>query len=247
MPKNAVFTGFVYHKRFKPFEHEFRYPTLTFFCRWDDTSQTKLFSRNKFNVYSLHDKDHGKRDGSSVTEWIKKESLNRGLDISNGSIYFLGYPRILGFVFNPISIFFLYDDQEILRAILYEVKNTFGDQHSYFKILDDAKLPHSAIKNLHVSPFISLDCEYNFAWKTLPDNDTFDFTIRQTEQSEFMFVANWNGTRTKFDDQNMLKQCFNYPFLTLGVVLAIHWQALKIWIKGGKYHPIPKPPVDDFS
>lgn len=243
---NALYNGFVYHKRFLPFTHEFRYPTFALFCNWQslDSNCLKFFSYNKFNLFSLFDKDHGKRDGSSVRGWIDHEAQKHNLN--DYQIYFLGYPRILGFVFNPLSIFFLIDSENTLRAIVYEVKNTFGHQHSYFRLIDGYS-PQTAEKNFHVSPFFSLDCAYEFLWDQYPPSEKFKFTIKQTEHNEKAFMAVWDGMRHDLTDKNLFINFIQYPFLTLGVVFAIHWQALKIWIKGGRYHPVPKPPVDDFS
>ena len=245
---NALYTGHIYHKRFAPFTHEFRYPTFAFFCNWNELANThlKFFSYNKFNLFSLFDKDHGKRDGSSITEWISLEAKKYNLE--NYQLYFLGYPRILGFVFNPLSIFFLINTENNLKAIIYEVKNTFGHQHSYFKLIENSHPnEQDAHKNFHVSPFFSLDCDYKFIWDQYPPATNFTFTIKQTEQSQKAFIAVWQGTREEFTARNLLKTLIKYPFLTIGVVAAIHWQALKIWLKGGRYHPVPKPPVDDFS
>ena len=136
---SCIYNGQVVHKRFKPKEHYFKYNVFSFLIDLNELNiiekKIKFFSYNKFNLISFYDEDHGNRDGSSLIHWVKKNLNQISVNTSQIKIKLLCYPRILGYVFNPLSIFFVYDKNSSLKAILYEVKNTFGEQHTYvFKI-----------------------------------------------------------------------------------------------------------------
>ena len=135
MTNSCIYNGSVIHKRFKPKEHFFKYKVFSLFIDLSELEELnrnlKFFSFNKFNLISFHEKDHGERDGSSLLNWVKLNLRNNNISTENIKIKLLCYPRILGYVFNPLSIFFVYNNQEQLVSILYEVKNTFGEQHTY--------------------------------------------------------------------------------------------------------------------
>ena len=145
MTNSCIYNGNVIHKRFKPKEHFFKYRVFSLFIDLSELNELnnklKFFSLNKFNLISFYEKDHGNRDGSSLLNWVKVNLNKNNIDTQNINIKLLCYPRILGYVFNPLSIFFVYDKNENLISILYEVKNTFGEQHTYvFKIGGKNKL-----------------------------------------------------------------------------------------------------------
>ena len=133
--ESCIYTGNVIHKRFKPKEHFFKYRVFSLFLDLSEiqliSKENLFFSYNKFNLISFFDKDHGERNGSSLVEWVKFNLKKTGIDTINIKIKILCYPRIFGYVFNPLSIFFVYDRNSKLIATLYEVKNTFGEQHTY--------------------------------------------------------------------------------------------------------------------
>ena len=165
---SSIYNGTVIHKRFKPKTHFFKYSVFSLLIDLSELDQLdkniKFFSFNKFNLISFFEKDHGDRDGSSLISWVKKSLNENNINSKDIRIKLLCYPRIFGYVFNPLSVFFIYDINNKLIAILYEVKNTFGEQHTYiFKVEDDTKLfQHNCSKKFHVSPFIEMDCNYFF-------------------------------------------------------------------------------------
>ena len=165
---SCIYTGKVIHKRFKPKKHFFRYNVFSLFLDLDEikeiSNKINLFSYNKFNLISFYNKDHGDRDGSSLQDWVKKNLKLSGIKTENIKIKLLCYPRILGYVFNPLSIFFVYDKNYSLISILYEVKNTFGEQHTYvFKTNSKSKvLKNNCKKKFYVSPFMDLKSTYYF-------------------------------------------------------------------------------------
>ena len=126
-----IYNGTVIHKRFKPKIHFFKYKVFSLFIDLSELEKLdktiKFFSHNKFNLVSFFDKDHGDRDGSTLTNWVKKNLKRNNINYQNIKIKLLCYPRIFGYVFTPLSVFYVYDNDNDLIAILYEVKNTFGE------------------------------------------------------------------------------------------------------------------------
>ena len=168
MLKNSkIYVGKVIHRRFKPKNHYFKYRVFSLLIDLDDLNEIdnkiKIFSYNKFNIISFFDKDHGDRDGTSLKNWVKKKLENIGIDNKDVKTKLFCYPRILGYVFNPLSVFFIYDKYDKIISLFYEVKNTFGEQHTYiFKAEDSETLRNSCVKKFHVSPFIDMECNYKF-------------------------------------------------------------------------------------
>ena len=133
--ESSIYIGKVIHKRFKPKVHFFKYRVFSILLDLSEINlldkSLKIFSYNKFNIVSFYDADHGARDGTSLNQWVIKNLEDNNISTENIKIKLLCYPRILGYVFNPLSIFFIYDNKNNLISILYEVKNTFGEQHTY--------------------------------------------------------------------------------------------------------------------
>lgn len=244
--KNSLYTGWVYHARHRPFFHEYRYKVFSVLCDLDDMPQAKFFSTNRWNILSLYNKDHGPRDGSSLRLWIEKAAQDKGIDLASGQIFFLCFPRLWGFVFNPLSVFFCTGPDGALKAILYQVKNTFGQQHGY--LLETAstdKIEQSCEKVFHVSPFIQMRCRYHFHLRE--PSEKLGIAIIQEEWKNGawhkILTATWDGTREDLTDKTILKAVALHPLMTVKVVAAIHWQALKLWLKGARY--IKKPPLPE--
>jgi uncharacterized protein len=253
VPQTGIYVGHVYHKRHIPFEHDFKYRVFTLFCHWDEletlSKKLRFFSLNRFNLFSLFYIDHGARDGSNPKSWILNEAKKRNIAIDEHQIYALFFPRTLGYVFNPLTVFFCYDTQQNLVATVHQVKNTFGHQHSYFlpceKKNSSGIIEQETNKVFHVSPFIEMDCSYHFRFS--PPSQNLNFAIHQFLRNEKILTATWTGQFQDINDQNLFKNFLTHPLLTLKIITAIHWQALKLWIKGAKYIPVPKPPEHSFS
>ena len=150
MIKNSfIYTGNVIHRRFKPKIHYFKYKVFSLLVDLSELElldkRLKIFSYNKFNIVSFYDKDHGARDGSSIKTWVINNLKKNNIDTNNIQIKLLCYPRIFGYVFNPLSVFYVYDNNSNLISILYEVKNTFGEQHTYIFKTD---INHNLIQNV---------------------------------------------------------------------------------------------------
>ena len=235
MIKNSkIYTGKVIHKRFKPKEHYFKYNVFSLLIDLNELEQInkdiKFFSYNKFNIISFYDKDHGDRDGSSIKLWVKKNLRNIGIMTEDISIKLLCYPRIFGYVFNPLSTYFIYNKHSELISIFYEVKNTFGEQHTYiFKAQDEKTVQNKCKKKFYVSPFIEMDCEYHF--KTLNPREQLSVVINQNDKDGKLLFASQDGISQDFNNKNLILSYLTHPLMTFKIIGAIHYEAFKLWAK----------------
>ena len=235
---SCIYIGSVIHKRFKPKKHFFKYSVFSLFLDLDEINeldqQIPFFSYNKFNILSFFDKDHGYRDGSSIKDWLIHVLQKKNISTINIKIKILCYPRIFGYVFNPLSIFFIYDTDSNPIAILYEVKNTFGEQHTYvFKIdIKNKQIFNNCKKKFYVSPFMDLESKYFF--KVLIPNERLSVIIDQRDKEGKLLFASQDGERVKLSSKNLLKSYLKHPLMTLKIISAIHYEALKLWMKGIK-------------
>ena len=235
---SCIYIGSVIHKRFKPKKHFFKYSVFSLFLDLDEINeldqQIPFFSYNKFNILSFFDKDHGYRDGSSIKDWLIHLLQKKNISTINIKIKILCYPRIFGYVFNPFSIFFIYDADSNPIAILYEVKNTFGEQHTYvFKIdIKNKQILNNCKKKFYVSPFMDLESKYFF--KVLIPNERLSVIIDQRDKEGKLLFASQDGERVNLSSKNLLKSYLKHPLMTLKIISAIHYEALKLWMKGIK-------------
>ena len=234
MIKNSkIYTGKVIHRRFKPKEHYFKYSVFSLLIDLDELEdiqkEISIFSYNKFNIISFFDKDHGERDSSSLKDWVYSNIKTLGIE-EEVKIKLLCYPRIFGYVFNPLSIFFVYDKNSKLIAILYEVKNTFGEQHTYvFKTNDETVIQNNCKKQFYVSPFIEMNCEYSF--KILKPEEQLSVVINQSDEEGKLLFASQDGIAQEFNNKNLIISFLSHPLMSFKVIAAIHYEAFKLWIK----------------
>ena len=239
MIKNSfIYTGTVIHKRFKPKIHTFNYKVFSLLIDLSEIDllhkTLKLFSYNKFNVLSFFNKDHGPRDGSSLVNWVINNLKKNNIESNDVQIKLLCYPRIFGYVFNPLSVFYVYDKNSDLISVLYEVKNTFGEQHTYvFKTKKEQNLiQHVCKKKFHVSPFIEINCVYFFRLLK-PDNKISVIIDVQDPEGKILY-ASQNGVKSELKNINLIKSYLKHPLMTFKIILAIHFEAFKLWTKGIK-------------
>ena len=239
MINSAIYNGQVIHKRFKPKVHYFKYKVFSLLL---DLSELEIldktvnfFSFNKFNLISFHEKDHGERDGSSLKLWVQKNLEKNNIQNTDIKIKILCYPRIFGFVFNPLSVFYVYNLKDQLISILYEVKNTFGEQHTYiFRVKEDNNLiQNNCSKKFHVSPFIEMKCNYFF--RILKPGNKISVVIDQYDSEGKILFASQEGVRTDLNSKYLLKSYIKHPIMTFKIILAIHYEAFKLWAKGIKF------------
>lgn len=246
---HALYFGHVTHARMRPFRHQFRYGVYTALFDLDRLDALPgLIRRNGFGLFGLHDHDHGPRDGGPLRPWVEGLVRDAGLPVPGGRIRLLCFPRVLGFIFNPLSVYFCHRPDDTLAAIVYEVKNTFGDQHPYVVPVgsgdgreDGPMLAHRHPKEFHVSPFFDLEGEYRF--RISEPDEHLHVLIRYGAQDGERMIAAQTGRRAPMTNATLLRAFFAYPLVTMKVVGAIHWEALRLWLKGAKFHRRPDPPV----
>ena len=238
MIKNSnIYEGKVIHKRFKPKYHYFKYNVFSLFLDLDEINliqkKIKIFSNNSFNILSFFDKDHGPRDGSNLKNWVIENLKLNNIKFENIKVKLLCYPRIFGYVFNPLSIFFVYDNYSKIIAVLYEVKNTFGEQHTYiFKVEDENIITNSCDKKFFVSPFIEMKSKYRF--RIIKPEKKLSVSIDQSDMEGKLLYASQDGVAKEINNKNMLLSYISHPLMTFKVIAAIHFEALKLWLKGVK-------------
>ena len=240
MIKNSsIYIGNVIHKRFKPKIHSFNYKVFSLLIDLSElellNKKLKLFSYNKFNIISFYNKDHGPRDSSSLKNWVEDNLKKNNIDTNEIQIKLLCYPRIFGYVFNPLSVFYVYDKNLNLISILYEVKNTFGEQHTYIFKSDKNQnlIQHVCKKKFHVSPFIEMDCTYFF--RVLKPTNKISVIIDQHDNEGKILYASQDGTRIDLNNKNLILSYLKHPLMTFKIILAIHFEAFKLWTKGIKF------------
>jgi DUF1365 family protein len=240
MIKNSyIYTGTVIHKRFKPKMHTFNYKVFSLLIDLSEIDllhkKLRLFSYNKFNIISFFNEDHGPRDGSSLKNWVIDNLKKNNIESDEVKIKLLCYPRIFGYVFNPLSVFYVYDKNSDLTAILYEVKNTFGEQHSYiFKTKKEQNLiQHVCKKKFHVSPFIEMNCVYFF--RLLKPGNKISVIIEVQDQEGKILYASQDGVKSELNNNSLIKSYLKHPLMTFKIIIAIHFEAFKLWTKGIKF------------
>ena len=234
--ETCIYKGIVTHRRFKPKRHFFNYKTFSVLFDLDELKDLEkrisIFSLNKFNLFSFYNKDHGNRDGSDIKNWVKNNLNKFNINFEVSKIKLLCFPRIFGYVFNPLSIFYCYDEDLGLRAILYEVKNTFNEQHTYiFRVDKNTKIiTQSCNKKFYVSPFIEMDTWYNF--RLTEPKETLSVYIKQTDSGGMLLSACQIGRKEKISTKQLLINFIKHPMMTIKIIMAIHFEALRLWSKG---------------
>ena len=251
--RSKLFSNTVIHQRLLPFKYKFKYSLISFYVDYDelkslDTS-ISFFSYNKFNIFSFNEKDHGYRDHRPLKQFVTDILSKNSIKHDNLKFSVLCFPRILGYVFNPLSVIFCFE-QDSLIAILYEVKNTSNEQHTYCFTNKNSSIKtiyqHHCKKKFYVSPFIKMDYYYKFSIQT-PSNKLSLLIEQFNAKGEKVFFASQIGKRTYFTSATILKSFFKNPLMTFKVIFGIHYQAFRILFKGGKYYSRNKKPIDSIS
>ncbi|AXI02317.1 DUF1365 domain-containing protein [Aquirhabdus parva] len=243
--------GRVIHERLRPVQHRFIYPV--FFVRLNlarlQETNSIWFGINRLRLLSLQTHDYGARDDSNLETWMRGV-LHDAQIIADGEIWLQTFPRVFGFVFNPVSFWHCYDRSGALRAVLAEVNNTFGETHRYLLTAEN----HRAIdqnnkiictKKLHVSPFCEVKGFYQFRFR---DNSKSVFTsIDYHDEQGLLIKTAISGSIEIMNSKQQLKALILHPLLTFGIVARIHWQALKLWLKRVPFFSKPESPAYSIS
>jgi len=244
--RSALYAGTVGHRRLRPARHRLAYRVFAMLLDLDELAHLdrtlRLFSVGRFNLFSFHERDHG--DGKSdLRAHVERQLARAGVADRGGPVRLLCYPRVLGYVFNPLSTYFCHGADGRLTAILYEVNNTFGDRHGYvIPVARDAGAPivQSCAKALHVSPFLGMDMAYRFS--VVPPGDDLALGVVAEDGEGPVLTASFSGRRMPLTDATLARLFLRHPLMTVKVIAGIHWEALRLWRKGVPFHRRPAPP-----
>ncbi|MEJ8474377.1 DUF1365 domain-containing protein [Roseibium algae] len=241
----TLYNGTVMHARMKPAVHRFDYKVFSLLIDLDKLKeadrQSRFFSVRRFNLVSFHPKDHGPRDGKDLRKHIDALLTDKGLE-RPARVLLLAYPRILGTVFNPLAVYYAYDIDGHLAAVIYEVRNTFGDLHQYVIPVTDGQMSEAGLRQdqeklFYVSPFIDMEQHYHF--RLLPPGKSVRIRILETDPEGPLLSATFIGNALPMTSLALVKLCFKIPFLTFKILGGIHWEAFKIWRKRVRFYPRP--------
>ncbi len=248
---SALYAGMVMHRRLRPKRHYFRYNVFFLLLDIDEIpalcGRLRLLSHRRWNLFGFDERDHG--DGTSLRQWAEGHLSQAGIDTDGGPIRLLTMPRILGYGFNPISVWFCYHRSGQLAALMHEVHNTFGERHTYLIPVqpndDPENIHQSCAKTFHVSPFMAMNMRYDFRVR-VPD-DRLGLAIRGSDLDGPLIVAILAARRLELTDAALLRLFLTIPLLTAKVIVAIHWEAARLWVKGLRFHPRPAAPDRSVS
>lgn len=243
-PALLIRRGRTVHRRTTPFVSQFAYRLFLIdidIDRLDEASrQSGLFNARRLALFSFRQKDHGALGQDTLRNWAEKEFSSAGVDARGCHIRLVTFPRHLFYKFAPISLWIAETDEGAPQGILYEVRNTFGERHVYAASLDDERSLHKADKVFHVSPFFDMTGTYRFSLRYR--GDELFLTVATVGSSRPFHTASLETQASAATTGSFAKAALFMPMSTLGVTLGIHWEALKLWLKGANYHR--KPPKD---
>lgn len=235
------------HQRLRPLRHRLHYRVFSLLLDLDEidslTERLWIFSRNRFNLFSFHDRDYGGGTAEPLRDQIELHLHAAGVTPDGGAIRLLTMPRMLGYAFNPISVYFCHHRDGALAAIVYEVNNTFRQRHSYVIPVTDATartIRQECAKQLYVSPFFDMDMTY--AFRVIPPGRRVGISVTGRDAKGPTIVTSLFGRRAPLTDRTLALTFVTYPLLTLKVIAGIHWEALLLWRKGLPLNSRPNPP-----
>jgi DUF1365 family protein len=240
----ALYFGEVMHARLKPIGHRFSYRVMSLLIDLDRLEaadrQSRLFGVNRAALYSFHETDHGERDGSALRRYAQRRAADCGIDLTDGRVLLLCYPRLFGYAFNPLSAYFCYRADGGLALLIYEVRNTFGELHAYVLPVRPGEISEAGVrqvqdKRFYVSPFIEMAMRYHF--RVSPPAERVKLRILETDRDGPLLAATFHGRRRALTTTALLRSLFALPLVTLKIAAAIHWEALRLWLKGARLVP----------
>jgi DUF1365 family protein len=242
----ALYFGEVMHARLKPMGHRFSYRVMSLLIDLDRLDRadrlSPLFAVNRAALYSFHESDHGERDGSSLRAYAQARAAGHGIDLTGGRVLLLCYPRLLGYTFNPLSVYFCYRADGSIALLIYEVRNTFGEIHPYVLPVREGEMSSAGVRQeqdklFYVSPFIGLAMRYRF--RISPPCEQVKLRILETDRDGPLLAATFIGRHRALTTRSLLRAFVALPLVTVKIIAAIHWQALRLWLKGAKLAPRP--------
>jgi len=234
MIQSVIYEGWVMHRRLRPRHHRFRYRVFSLLLDLDDLpalDRLRLFGWNRPALFGFRDRDHGPAGCRDLRGWLDGLLAEHGI-APGGPKRVLCYPRILGHVFNPLSVWFCDDERGALKAIIYEVHNTYDEGHCYVLPVreGDVTVRQEAQKDFYVSPFLDKALRYHF--RVTPPGEKVAIAIHETQAGDAILNASFSGARRPLNDAALLRLFLRYPLMTLKVVAAIHFEAVRLMLKG---------------
>ncbi len=233
-----LFSGEVVHARLRPRPHRLRYRVFSLLLDVDEidavAARCRFFSRNRWNVVSFHDVDYGARDGRPVADQARENFRSAGLEAATARIELLAYPRVFGYVFNPLAVYFGYDRDGDLAGVIYEVTNTFGERTSYVVVPGAGQggvYAHGCGKEMYVSPFTPAAGRYAFRVRPPADGEVL-VGVALHDGDGALLRTHFRGCAVPFEDRHLLTALARHPLMTMKVIAAIHWEALRLYVKG---------------
>jgi DUF1365 family protein len=232
------------HARLKPVGHRFSYRVMSLLIDLDRLDaadrQSALFGVNRAALYSFHETDHGERDGSALRAYVERRASGHGIDLTGGKVLLLCYPRLFGYTFNPLSVYFCHHADGTLALIIYEVRNTFSDTHSYVLPVRAGEVSETGVRQVqdklfYVSPFVEMAMRYHF--RIVPPGEQVKLRILETDREGPLLAATFSGRRRELTTPTLIRAFVALPLVTVKIIAAIHWEALRLWLKGARLVP----------
>lgn len=250
-PVPGLYVGNVVHKRLRPIEHALSYRVFALLLDCDALSdydaKLRWFSYNKRNLVSVHDRDHG--DGQTpLATYLRAVAGNAARDAQISRFMMLCYPRVFGYGFNPITVYFGLDENERILLMIYEVNNTFGGRKSYVIPVHPracSTISQEIEKQFYVSPFNAVEGRYRFA--VMPRDKALTVGVALHTELGATLKAHFRGDRRDLTDRNLITQLLSTGWLSVKVISAIHYEAVKLWLKGLRVQPRPENPKEPVS
>lgn len=243
---SGLYTGLVSHARLKPRKHRLAYRIFMLLIDLDELpllkgpARLKTLGIGRFNLFGFDERRFGDGSGRPLKDQVEATLAEAGL-AAGGPIRMLAMPQVLGRAFNPLTVYFCHDAHRTLSAILYEVNNTFGERHCYLIPAPNADLiRQDCAKAFYVSPF--MDMELSYAFRILRPEARVLIAVDTADAEGLVLAASFVGERRELTDRELVRAWLTHPWMSLGVVAAIHWEALFIWLKGGKIRTRPAKP-----
>jgi hypothetical protein len=260
---SSIYVGTLRHRRFSPVRHDFTYPLFMVFLEIDRLPElmriSPLASYNRCNLVSYDEREHFGDPRLPLRERLAEDAASHGVALAPGPIHLLTHLRFFNYSFNPVSFFYVTDGGGVMRQVLAEVNNTFGETHNYWLGPEQERRAHADDapraskhytfeKRFHVSPFLGMDQEY--AWTFTPPEDRLQIHCINYQDGREVFDATLSLDRREWNRRELHRALRQIPWMTAKVVASIHWQAMKLKFKGvpvvphpgaGQFQPVHRP------